>query len=156
DPAAGDPSVDLGATVDRGLERTRYYAKNRGIALEAARPDVPVLVRCQATAAEQAITNLVENAIAYGDPGGHVGVVLEADRGALVLGVADDGPGVLPAELPHLAERTFRSDEARQRDPAGSGLGLAITKEVCQRCSFALSFERLEPRGLKVQVTGPT
>jgi signal transduction histidine kinase len=156
DPAAGDPSVDLGATVDRVMERTRYYAKNRGIAIEAARPDVPVLVRCQATAAEQAITNLVENAIAYGDPGGHVAVVLEADRGEFVLGVADDGPGVLPAELPRLGERTFRSDEARQRDPGGSGLGLAITQEVCQRCSFSLSFERLAPRGLRVQVSGLT
>jgi signal transduction histidine kinase len=155
DPAAGDPSVDLGATIDRVVERTRYFAKNRGIALDSARPDVPVLVRCQTTAAEQAITNLVENAIAYGDPGGHVAVVLETDQRDFVLGVEDDGPGVLPAELPRLGERTFRSDEARQRDPSGSGLGLAITQEICQRCSFALSFERLAPRGLRVQVTGP-
>jgi signal transduction histidine kinase len=156
DPAAGNPLVDLGATIDRVVERTRYFAKNRGIALEAARPDVPVPVRCQPTAAEQAITNLVENAIAYGDPGGHVAVVLEARQDQFVLGVADDGPGVLPAELPRLGERTFRSDEARQRDPGGTGLGLAITQEICQRCGFSLSFERLSPRGLRVQVVGPT
>ena len=149
---------DVGETVDRVLARTRYFAKNRGIVLDAARPDVAIYARCHPTAAEQAITNLVENAIAYGDAGGHVAVVLEADEGrkSFSLVVADDGPGVLPAELPRLAERTFRSDEARQRDPSGSGLGLAITSEVCGRCGWTLSFDRQEPRGLRVEIAGPT
>jgi signal transduction histidine kinase len=157
-PAAGNPSVEVGDTVDRVVARARYFAKNRGISLEAARPDVPVYARCHPTAAEQSITNLVENAIAYGDHGGHVAVVLESDeqRKSFTLVVADDGPGVLPAELPRLGERTFRSDEARQRDPSGSGLGLAIASEICGRCGWSLSFERQEPRGLRVEIAGPT
>jgi signal transduction histidine kinase len=157
-PSEGDPSVEVGDTIDRVVARARYFAKNRGISLEAARPDVPVFARCQPTAAEQAITNLVENAIAYGDHGGHVAVVLESDeqRKSFTLVVADDGPGVLPAELPRLGERTFRSDEARQRDPSGSGLGLAITSEICGRCEWKLSFERQEPRGLRVEIAGQT
>ena len=72
------------------------------------------------------------------------------------LVVVDDGPGRLPAELPRLGERTFRSDEARQRDPSGSGLGLAITSQICERCGWNLSFERQEPRGLSVKIAGPT
>jgi signal transduction histidine kinase len=157
-PADGNPSVEVGDTIDRVVARARYFAKNRGISLEAARPDVPVFARCHPTAAEQTITNLVENAIAYGDHGGHVAVVLESDeqRNSFTLVVADDGPGVLPAELPRLGERTFRSDEARQRDPSGSGLGLAITSEICGRCGWKLSFERQEPRGLRVEIAGPT
>jgi signal transduction histidine kinase len=155
-PAEGDPSVDLTDMVERVVSRARYFAKNRGITLDAARPDARVVGRCHPTAAEQAITNLVENAIAYGDPGGHVAVVLESDRANFSLNVVDDGPGVLPAELPRLGERTFRSDEARQRDPSGSGLGLAITSEICDRCGWRLSFERQEPRGLSVKIAGPT
>jgi signal transduction histidine kinase len=157
-PAEGDPVVDVSDTVERVVARTRYFARNRGISLEAARPDVPVFARCQPTAAEQAITNLVENAIAYGDKGGNVAVVLESNETAktFTVVVADDGPGVLPAELPHLGERTFRSDEARQRDPSGSGLGLAITSEICGRCGWKLAFERQEPRGLRVEISGPT
>jgi signal transduction histidine kinase len=154
-PAEGDPSVDLTDTVERVVARARYFAKNRGITLDAARPDRHVLARCHPTAAEQAITNMVENAIAYGDPGGHVAVVLESDEAGFTLMVVDDGPGVLPAELPRLGERTFRSDEARQRDPSGSGLGLAITSEICERCGWKLSFERQEPRGLGVKMAGP-
>jgi len=157
-PAEGDPTIEIGDTVERVVARARYFAKNRGISVEAARPDVAVYARCHPTAAEQAITNLVENAIAYGDQGGHIAVVLEThDAGkSFTLVVADDGPGVLPAELPHLGERTFRSDEARQRDPSGSGLGLAIASEICGRCGWKLAFERQQPRGLKVEIAGPT
>jgi signal transduction histidine kinase len=152
-PAEGH--VELGETVDRIVARARYFAKNRGIALDAARPDVPVYAACHPTAVEQAVTNLVENAIAYGDTGGHVAVLLEADTAGFTLVVADDGPGVPPAELPRLGERTFRTDEARQRDPSGSGLGLAIASEICKRCEWNLSFEAHEPRGLRVTSTGP-
>jgi signal transduction histidine kinase len=155
-PAEWSPGVDLGETVDRVVARARYFARNRGIALEAARPDVPVLASCHPTAVEQAITNLVENAIAYGDNGGHVAVVLEADPRGFTLLVIDDGPGVPPAEMPRLGERTFRTDEARQRDPSGSGLGLAITSEICKRCGWKLAFEPHEPRGLRVSIAGPT
>ena len=83
-------------------------------------------------------------------------VVLESDEKSFSLVVVDDGPGVLPAELPRLGERTFRIDKARQRDPSGSGLGLAITSGICERCGWTLSFERQEPRGLSVKITGPT
>jgi signal transduction histidine kinase len=80
--------------------------------------------------------------------------MLDAHDGAFTLSVADDGPGVPPAEMPRLGERTFRSDEARQRDPRGSGLGLAITSEVCSRCGWKLGFDRELPRGLRVTLQG--
>ena len=154
-PSAGDPVVDLAGTVERVVARARHFAAHRGISLEAARPDAAVLAGCHPIAAEQAITNLVENAVAYGDEGGHVAVLLETRAQRFRLQIKDDGPGVLPAELPRLGERTFRSDEARQRDPAGSGLGLAITSEICDRCGFVLSFAREQPRGLRVTIEGP-
>ena len=155
-PAEGNHGVELGETVERVVARARYFARNRGMEIEAARPDVPVFASCHPTAVEQAITNLVENAIAYGDPGGHVAVVLEADRAGFTLVVTDDGPGVPPAEMPRLGERTFRTDEARQRDPSGSGLGLAITSEICKRCEWKLCFEPHDPRGLRVSISGAT
>ncbi|HEX7669358.1 MAG TPA: HAMP domain-containing sensor histidine kinase [Polyangiaceae bacterium] len=156
DPAAGSPTVDLAETVERVVFRVRYFARSRGITLDVARPDATVFVRCDATAAEQMITNLVENAVSYGNQGGHVAVLLEAHAGRFSLVVVDDGPGVEPSELPRLGERTFRSDEARQREPNGSGLGLAISSEVCTHCGWSLGFERQEPRGLKVTIAGAT
>jgi signal transduction histidine kinase len=154
DPAGGDAGVDLGEVVERVAQRVRYFAKNRAITLDVARPDAPVYARCHSTAAEQVVTNLIENAVSYGDPGGHVAVLLEAHTEHFTLTVVDDGPGVLPSELPRLGERTFRSDEARQREPNGSGLGLAITSEVCTHCEWSLSFAREDPRGLRVTIAG--
>ena len=154
DPAAVDAAVDLGEVVERVVLRVRYFAKSRAIQIDVARPDAPVLVRCHSTAAEQVVTNLVENAVSYGDPGGHVAVVLDVHGDRFTLEVVDDGPGVLPSELPRLGERTFRSDEARQREPNGSGLGLAISSEVCAHCDWSLSFSREDPRGLRVTIKG--
>src|SRR5262249_20364407 len=113
------------------------------------------LVRCDARLAQQALGNLVQNAIGYADAGGHVVVLLEKAReGRFALTVVDDGPGVPPAELPRLGDRSFRSKEARQRDPRGSGLGLAITNEICTHYGWTLRFSSVQPRGLHVSIEG--
>jgi signal transduction histidine kinase len=154
DPAATEATVDLTETVEHVVGRTRFFAKRKGIGLDAAVPDGPTLARCDPIAAAQALSNVVENAVTHNDRGGHVAVVLHVSDGAFALTVSDDGPGVPPAVLPRLGERTFRSDDARQRDPRGSGLGLAITSEVCARCGWRLSFDPERPRGLRVTVSG--
>jgi signal transduction histidine kinase len=153
-PADDVAAVDLSELVQRIVERARILARRRQIALEVSVPDAPVRVVGNAVAIEQALANVVDNAVAYGDRQGHVAVVLRASGTGFALEISDDGPGVDPADLPRLGQDTFRSDEARQRDPRGSGLGLAITAEVCARLDWTLEFAALEPRGLVVRLTG--
>ncbi|PTL84251.1 HAMP domain-containing sensor histidine kinase [Vitiosangium sp. GDMCC 1.1324] len=155
DPLAGEARVELGQTLERVVRRLGLLARRRDISLEAARPDEPVWVRCNPTMMEQAIGNLVHNAITHGDKEGHVVAVLETvESGRFRLTVLDDGPGLTPAELAHLGERAFRSPEARRRDPRGSGLGVSIVRELCRRIGFSLAFETNEPHGLKVVIEG--
>ncbi len=154
DPSAQGATVDLTEIVDRVVTRAQFFAKRKGIALEVGVPDGATRAGCDAVAAEQAISNVVENAVTHGESGEHVAVLLERRADVFTLTVVDDGPGVRESVLPHLGERTFRSDDARQRDPRGSGLGLAITSEVCSRCGWALDFGREEPRGLRVTIRG--
>lgn len=154
DPLHGDPRVDLAALVDQVTRRFAALGKLRAIEVHGARPDAAVWARCNPAMAEQALANLVHNAVSHGEPGGHVAVVLEASAEAFTLTVVDDGPGVAPADLPKIGERTFRSDEARRRDPKGSGLGLAISGEVCRRAGFALTLASEEPRGLRATIRG--
>jgi signal transduction histidine kinase len=154
DPSHDVADVDLVDLVTRIVDRARLLARRRQIELELSIPDDAVRVRCNAVAVEQAVTNVVENAVAYGDPDGHVAVVLATAADGFALEVSDDGPGVPPASLPRLGQATFRSDEARQRDPRGNGLGLAITAEVCERIGWTLAFAALEPRGLQVAIRG--
>lgn len=155
DPLHGNPRVDLCLLIEHVTRRFRKLGQARAIEVVANELDHPVWIRCNPAMAEQIVQNLVHNAVAYGDEGGHVAVLLEARDEEFSLNVVDDGPGVPPAEVPRLGDRTYRSDAARQRDPQGSGLGLAITSEVCRRAGFNLRFAREEPRGLRVTVTGP-
>jgi signal transduction histidine kinase len=146
--------VDLGQIAEKVARRQHLTAKQRQISLECAYPDGPLLVMADPLMAEQVVTNLVQNAIMYNDTGGNVALVLdETDEGWRLM-VLDDGPGVLPEQLESLAARTFRTDEARSRNPAGDGLGLAIVHAVCQRYGWSLSFDTVEPQGLRVEITG--
>lgn len=148
--------ADLAQVVEQVTAGARVPARRRGISVEASRPDGPVMVRCRKVMATRAISNLVQNAVKYGDADGHVAVLLHV-RGAdrFELAVVDDGPGVPPADLPRLGLRTFRGDAARRRDAEGGGLGLAITHEVCRRCGWTLGFALEPPRGLRVTIAGP-
>lgn len=155
DPLRGDLEVELGALVDQVARRFGMLGRLREIEVHGARPDAPVSVRCNPAMAEQALANLVHNAVAHGEPGGHVAVLLATTTAGFTLTVVDDGPGVPPTDLPRLSERTFRSDEARRRDPKGSGLGLTISSEVCRRAGWTLTLEPEAPRGLRATITGP-
>jgi two-component system, OmpR family, sensor histidine kinase MprB len=103
-------------------------------ALEAARRDWPgiqfqaLLDDCVVTGdAERlrtAIKNLLDNAAKFGPPDGPVEVTLTGDQ----LSVRDHGPGIDPADLPHVFDRFYRALSARA--VAGSGLGLSVVREI--------------------------
>jgi signal transduction histidine kinase len=154
DPARG-VETDLAATVTRVVDRLGHYARRRAIGIEHAVPEVPVTVGCDPFACEQAIGNMIENAVTHLPGGGRIGVVLDrVAGGSFVLTIVDDGDGVALPALARLGERTFRTDEARARDPRGSGLGLAIAKTICDRCGWSIGFARAEEGGLRVEVRG--
>ncbi len=156
DPASNEARVDLSEVVARVKERFGFLAERKSVDLEMATPEVALFARCAYVGAEQMLANLVENAIAYCDPGGHVAINLERRaEGGFLLEVLDDGPGVAPADLPRLGERSFRSATGTEREPRGMGLGLAIVGAICARCGFRLAFEAVEPRGLRVRIEGP-
>lgn len=154
DPTAGHARTDLGELVDKMELRFSLLGKMTGVQVVAARPDKPVWVICDPFIAERALSNIVHNAVTHGEDGGNVAVVLEVIDSTFELVVSDDGPGVPPEDLTMLAERTFRSDDARQRDVAGQGLGLAITHEIAKRAGWTLEFSCVEPRGLQVSLKG--
>ena len=146
--------VDLTELVERVAFRFALLGRGRGIDVVSARPDDSVLVNCDPYAAERALSNIVHNAVVYGSENGNVAVVLEVDAESFELRVSDDGPGVAPDELALLSERTFRSDDARQRDSRGNGLGLTITHEIARRANWQLKFAVLDPHGLEVTLRG--
>nr|WP_263429993.1 HAMP domain-containing sensor histidine kinase [Nannocystis pusilla] len=147
--------VALDELVERVLARHRPIARRLGVELDGGVPEAPVRVAADVTLLEQAVSNVVYNAIRHNRAGGHAAVLLEHVAGdRFRLRVVDDGPGVPPAELARLAERGFRSDAARTRTPDGQGLGLHIAARVAALHGIGLAFATPPGGGLQVDFTG--
>src|SRR5262245_5117324 len=82
---------------------------------------------------EQAIENLVGNALRHTPAGGTVTLSATQADGAATVSVSDTGAGITPEHLPHVFERFYKVDTARAADSTGSGLGLSITKAIVER-----------------------
>lgn len=91
-------------------------------------PDLQALIN--PTLLEQAVGNLLENAVKYSDPGGQVRVVVERSNDEVRVSVIDRGCGIAPEHHDRLFERFYRVDKARSRKVGGTGLGLAIVKHI--------------------------
>ncbi len=103
--------------------------KNIQVALNC---DEGLIVRVNPPLLEQAVVNLVDNAIKYGGADSRVDVEATADLFEIKIRVRDRGRGIESTHLPRLFERFYRVDAARSRDLGGTGLGLAIVKHIAQ------------------------
>jgi signal transduction histidine kinase len=102
---------------------------------------------------ERAVTNLVENAVRYGT---ETRIRLREAAEALLIEVADDGPGIPEGDRARLLEPFMRGDEARGRiDSEGFGLGLAIAHSIAAAHGGSLTLHDNLPRGLLVRISLP-
>ena len=148
--------VDLTALVERVAVRHKGVASSGGVDFNHSAPAVGVWVTGDVTLIEQAVNNLVHNAIQYNRTGGHVALVLEQAEGGFTIRVSDDGPGVPDPDLARIGESRFRSDEARSRRPNGMGLGLSITRDVAKRHNFTLALGNRTEGGFEAVLKGDT
>jgi two-component system phosphate regulon sensor histidine kinase PhoR len=124
-------AVELRPVVAKVFDDFKSHAEARTIALSNEVPEI--LVRADAGRVEQVLSNLVDNAVKYGRPGGRVTVGARKSEDAKAeIFVKDDGAG-LPAEaLERVFERFYRLDKGRAREQGGTGLGLSIVKHIVQ------------------------
>jgi len=108
--------------------RDRYAAAGVSLAVEAD-PDLPA-VSVDADRFGQVLANLLDNALRHTPAGGRVTLSAARHGGRVHLVVADTGAGIDARHLPHLFERFYRVDTARDRDHGGSGIGLSITRAL--------------------------
>lgn len=145
---------DLRELVERVAIRHEALGESRQIAVERAVPEAMVPVEIDPTAVQQALSNLVQNAVQYGREGGYCAIVLERDARTFFLRVEDDGPGISEDELSRVLAPGARGEIGRRMRPEGSGLGLAIAQQVLSLYGWSLHGERREPHGLVLTVSG--
>lgn len=118
--------VDLGSVADRVADLARLA--HPGARLEVA--GSVGAVEADPDRITQVLTNLVDNALAATDGRGRVAMVLARTEDAVTVDVADDGPGVPPADAERVFERLVRLDPSRSS--GGSGLGLSIARGIAE------------------------
>ncbi len=139
--------VNLAATARRVLE---LEAAQDGRVQLQIRDDLSVLA--QSDLLFRALANLVRNAVRYAGEAGPITVSASRKDGAVVVIVADLGPGVPEESLQQVFDPFFRAEPSRSRDTGGIGLGLAIVKTCVEACQGTVSARNRVPRGLEVRV----
>ena len=140
----------LRPVLEAAVQTCQLQADQAGIAVVIDCPE-QVMAAMNATLLEQAVVNLLVNAITYSRQGGEVTVAVvvgEAEQaGKVRIVVRDNGIGIATKHLPRLFERFYRSDKARSRAHGGSGLGLAIVKHIAEAHDGAVEVKSVEGKG---------
>lgn len=117
--------------LDSAILACQRKADEKQIRLELACEE-DLVVRMNAVLLEQAVTNLIDNAIKYSAAGQQILIQAHRDPMDVVIKVQDRGCGIPREHLPRIFERFYRVDKARSRELGGTGLGLAIVKHIVQ------------------------
>ncbi len=139
--------AEVRAVIEAAVSDCSPRAVEKSIRLEVA-CEQGLVVPMNPPLVEQAIINLVDNAIKYSEPERLVwisaqhGTAEEGDeQPCAVIAVADQGCGIAEEHLPRIFERFYRVDKARSRKEGGTGLGLSIVKHIVQAHGGAVSVE---------------
>jgi signal transduction histidine kinase len=119
--------------IERSMRMTQPMAENRDVRLDLDADGFDLSANCDSRAVIQMVVNLVSNAIKFSPPGGAVNIRLEPSKlGGAKISVADNGPGIDEAVLPHLFEAYAHRAAITTSRYDGVGLGLAITKALVE------------------------
>jgi signal transduction histidine kinase len=130
---------DVGKEVDDAVATMEPLAAERGIELTVS--TIPLVVRGDPDGIRQLIVILLDNALRYTGQDGRVHVQTAADGNSALITVHDTGIGIREESIPHVFERFYRADDARNRESGGSGLGLAIARELVGQHGGKISVE---------------
>jgi len=149
-------TVPLRDHVSEVFDDFHRKADDRGVKLFNDVPD-GLHARADSDRLDQVLSNLIDNAIKYGRPGGTVRIEGREVPGVdlIEMAVADDGPGIPTEAAERVFERFYRVDTARSREQGGTGLGLSIVKHIIQAHGGEVRLETAPGKGAAFRFTLP-
>jgi PAS domain S-box-containing protein len=124
--------VDLAQLVDAAVDVVRPGAHAKRITLELTIEQRPLLLLADVDRMQQAIWNLLANAVKFTPPNGRIEISVRLCARSVILAVRDTGHGIDPAFLPHVFDRFRQEDNSLTRAYDGLGLGLTITRSIVE------------------------
>ncbi|MFB9277506.1 sensor histidine kinase [Cohnella cellulosilytica] len=149
--------VDIGAYVQDCAQELVFDLDKRGIKLELnALPEQALFVKADREKLKRVLVNILGNAMKYMDkPDGRIGLTVEAQAGAAVICVSDNGQGIPEDALPYIFDRFYRADPSRNSSTGGSGLGLAIARQIVEEHGGGIRAESELGAGTRVYIELP-
>lgn len=132
--------VDLNTIASRIVSDYQGLAEGKGQHLVCKAGSPAAVVNADSTKIEQAVANLVENAIKYTQPGGVISVEVGVEDSRAFLRVHDTGPGIDPRDQPHIFKRFYRGTAHRPSE-GGTGLGLSIVRKIVEAHGGAIDVD---------------
>ena len=148
-------SLDLREPVRASVRSLQPVSESREVRLEPQLPADPVMVMGDEEALQQAISNLLDNALKFSPKGGAVKVRIELSEHLAAVEVEDHGVGIEAHHRERLFERFYRVDKARSRALGGTGLGLAIVKHISRALGGNVSVDSTPGRGSTFRIHLP-
>ncbi len=115
--------IELRRLIERAQRATDAQARNADITLHFAYPSIPISIVADETRLEQAVSNLVSNAIKFTPAGGSIWVDLERSGADAIIRVRDNGRGIAANDLPHIFDMYY---QGQNEGPLNSGLGIGL------------------------------
>lgn len=127
-----EPSTTTVADVIEAVLRAHRYAfEAKGVELEVT-PGPPTVLTVDEARIAQVLTNVLGNALRHTPAAGRVTLAWQTDGAEVAITVTDSGDGISSEQLPHVFERFYRGDTARDREQHGSGIGLTISRAIAE------------------------
>lgn len=123
--------TELKAVLASAIELSSTKAEDKKMKIELICQD-DTKAKINAALLEQAMINLIDNAIKYSSSGDIIRIIAEQKNNETTISVEDNGCGIAPEHLPRIFERFYVIDKGRSRKLGGTGLGLAIVKHIAQ------------------------
>ncbi len=155
EPPSRHEEIWLTELIDAAFSAVAHLAEEKGIKLIEELPDQEMALKGDRKQMEQALVNLLDNAVKYTDSGGTVTVKARRQGGENHLIVSDTGCGISEEHLPRIFDRFYRVDKARSREMGGTGLGLSIVKHVAQAHGGRVEVESAPGRGSTFRIILP-
>ncbi|KUO48884.1 MAG: hypothetical protein APF76_09545 [Desulfitibacter sp. BRH_c19] len=146
---------DIRRLIERVNTKYSSFIAETAISLELTlQPDLP-LVYGDERRIEQALINLLENAIKHTPSDGRIIISSYCEDQKIIVQVTDNGEGIPQDEIHFIWDRFFKVDKARTREKAGSGLGLAIVKNIIEAHGGVVGVRSVEGEGSMFKIEFP-
>ena len=147
-PSLNDPLKIIGDVVDMYEEMARQHK----LSLVFVGPERTEKIMADRDRIKQVFINIIDNAIKYTEPGGHIVVSVFNEEGCIRVTISDTGCGIPAKDIDHIKEKFYKANT----NVRGSGIGLAVADEIIKHHNGLLFVESAEGEGTTVTVVLPT